>query len=588
MNNRARSRLVGLAAFLLFAELIAAGPGCEYALSQTRAAAATLPAGEDADHYVECHGGLVVSVSAAASDVGRDILKRGGNAVDAAIATAFALQSTYPLSGNIAGGGFMIIHPGPGRGEPIVIDYRECAPAAAWAKMYSKQESQYTQRAVAVPGTVRGLEMAHRRFGTLPWSELIKPAIALARDGFVVDEGLAKSANETMASAPAGEFAELHRVYGKTGGGPWKAGDRLVQPDLARTLQMLADLGPDAFYKGPIADGFLAEMARGKGLITAADLASYRAIERKPLTTRYRGKYDVYVPPAPSSGGVCLVEELNMLEAFDLKTSDRWSAKTVHVMAEVMRRANYDRARYLGDPAFSEIPAKLISPAYARDLARTIDLQKATPSASLAADIPLIPESQSTTQFSIIDHSGMAVANTYTLERRWGSRVVVKNMGFLLNNDMRAFNLFPGETDAKGQVGTAPNTIAPGKRPVSSMTPTIVVRDGRVVMVTGSPGSRAIPQTVLNIMVSVFDFGIPIQDAVELPRFTQEWFPDVIGWENPGFHPETVEALKKLGHLVVPPSPLPFQGDAHTIWVGNGGTYVGVADHRIGGKASGY
>jgi gamma-glutamyltranspeptidase/glutathione hydrolase len=217
---------------------------------------------------------------------------------------------------------------------------------------------------VAVPGTIRGLEMAHRRFGTLPWAELIKPAVALARDGYIVDDALAKSTNETLASAPVNEFAELHRVYGKPGGGDWKAGDRMVEPDLARTLQVLADLGPDAFYRGPIADGFLAEMARGNGVISAADLAAYRAIERKPLTTRYRGIYDVYVPPPPSSGGVVLLEELNMLELFDLKSSDRWSPKTVHVMAEVMRRANCDRARYIGDPAFTDIPAKLISHEY--------------------------------------------------------------------------------------------------------------------------------------------------------------------------------------------------------------------------------
>ena len=563
-------------------------PGCGHASSQTRTLPTVLPAGEDADHYVECRNGVVVSVSAAASDVGRAILKRGGNAVDAAIATAFALQSTYPVSGNIAGGGFMVIHPGAGRGEPIVIDYRECAPAAATPTMYSKQESQYTQRAVAVPGTIRGLEMAHRRFGTLPWAELIKPAVALARDGYIVDDALAKSTNETLASAPVNEFAELHRVYGKPGGGDWKAGDRMVEPDLARTLQVLADLGPDAFYRGPIADGFLAEMARGNGVISAADLAAYRAIERKPLTTRYRGIYDVYVPPPPSSGGVVLLEELNMLEAFDLKSSDRWSSKTVHVMAEVMRRANYDRARYIGDPAFTDVPAKLISHEYGQSLAGTINLQKATPSVSLAVDIPLVPESHSTTQFSVIDRSGMAVANTYTLERRWGSRIVVKNMGFLLNNDMRAFNLFPGETDTKGQVGTPPNIIAPGKRPVSSMTPTIVARDGRVVLVTGSPGSRSIPNTVLNIMVSMFDFGIPVQDAVEAPRFTNEWLPDQIYWERQNFHPETVQALQALGHAVVPSSPLPFQGDAHTIWVTPERAYIGVADHRISGKASGY
>jgi gamma-glutamyltranspeptidase/glutathione hydrolase len=455
--------------------------------------------------------------------------------------------------------------------------------------MYSKTESQFTVRAVAVPGTIRGLEMAHRRFGLLPWSELIKPAIALARDGFIVDDAVAKSTNETLAAAPAEEFAELHRVYGKPDGTPWKAGDRLVEPDLADTLQLLADLGPDAFYSGPIADALVTEMKRGNGLITAQDLASYRAIEQQPLTTRYRGTYDVYVPPPPSSGGTCLLEELNMLEAFDLKASGRWSPQTVHVMAEVMRRAQCDRARYLGDPAFVDVPPKLVAPDYARMLAQTIDPTRATSSASLAPDIPLaVAGGQDTTQFSVIDGSGMAVANTYTLERRWGSRVVVKGMGFLLNNDMRAFNLFPGETDAKGQVGTAANTISPGKRPISSMTPTIVAQDGRVVMVTGSPGSRSIPNTVLNVLVSVLDFDIPVHEAVEAPRFTQEWFPDEVGWERADFQPDTVAALKKTGYAVVPPTPLPFQGDAHTIWAPAARTFVGVADHRISGKASGY
>ena len=240
----------------------------------------------------------------------------------------------------------------------------------------------------------------------------------------------------------------------KPGGGLWSAGDRLIQPDLARTLQLLADLGPDAFYKGPIADEIIAEMARGKGLITAEDLAGYQAIECKPLTTRYRGTYDVYVPPPPSSGGVCLLEELNMLEVFNLKAWGRWSPETLHLMAEAMRRANYDRARYLGDPAFVRIPSHLTTPEYGHQLARTIDLRKATRSEDLSVDIPLSREGEDTTHFSIIDRNGMAVANTYTLERLWGSRIVVKNMGFLLNNNMFGFNLFPGITDTNGVVGT--------------------------------------------------------------------------------------------------------------------------------------
>lgn len=543
-----------------------------------------VPSLEESPHYIEGSNGVVVSVSAPASDVGVSILKQGGNAVDAAIATAFALAVTYPLAGNLGGGGFMLVHPAQG-GEPVVFDYRETAPSAAWPMMFTKQESQFTHRAVATPGTVRGLELAHMRFGSLPWSTLLQPAIALARDGFIVDASLARSTNETLAAAP--EYAELQRVYGKSGR-QWQAGDRMILPDLAHTLQLLASLGPNAFYQGPIADGVLAEMKRGQGLISADDLAAYEAIERKPLTMRYRGRYDVYVPPPPSAGGMCLLEELNMLACFDLKKAERWSPATLHLMAEVMRRAQVDRARYPGDPSFVRIPDWLTSLEYAREKAATIDLLKATRSASLAADIPLTDESTSTTHFGVIDNNGMAVANTYTLERRWGSRVVVKNMGFLLNNNMRAFNLFPGETDTKGNIGTAANIIAPRKRPISSMTPTIVTRDGRVVLVTGSTGSRAIPNTILNILVSVLDFNMPVQTAVRSPRFSQEWFPDHIRMETPERFPETINALNAMGHKVVAPTPLPFQGDTHTIWVSPNGKYIGAADQRISGKASGY
>ncbi len=535
---------------------------------------------------IECSHGVVVSVSPPASNAGVLILKDGGNAVDAAVATAFALAVTYPVAGNIGGGGFMLVHPAAGQGEPEVFDYRETAAAGAWPTMYAKEESQFTHRAVATPGTVRGLGLAHQRFGSLPWAKLIEPAIAIARDGFIVDEALAKAANLVLADAK--EFSEFQRVFGKPGDGAWQDGDRMTQPDLARTLQSLADLGPDAFYTGPIAEQIVAEMERGKGVINAQDLAAYRAIERQPLTTRYRGQYDVFVPPPPCAGGVCLLLELNTLDSFDLKSWGRWSPKTIHVMAEAMRRANYDRARYLGDTAFTPLPEKLTSRDYGSQLARTIDLAKATRSTDLAAEIPLTKEEHDTTHFSVIDRDGMAVANTYTLERRWGSRIVVKNMGFLLNNDMRAFNLFPGETDTKGNVGTAPNIIAPGKRPLSSMTPTIVAKDGRAVLVTGSPGSRAIPHTIVGIIVSTFDFGIPIQEAVAAFRFTQEWFPDQIRFEHPERQPELVKALEALGHKVVAPSPMPFQGDAHTIFVRGANDYVGVADHRINGHASGY
>ena len=543
-----------------------------------------MPDQTEACHRIESRGGVVVSVSAPASDVGVSILRQGGNAVDAAVATAFALAVTYPLAGNLGGGGFLLVHPAPNGGEPVAFDYRETAPSAAWPTMYRREESQFTHRAVATPGTVRGLELAHLRFGSLPWNLLLQPAVTLAHKGFLVDASLARSTNETLAAAP--EHAELQRVYGKPGGA-WQTGDCMVLPDLAHTLHQLADLGPDAFYSGPIAARIVAEMERGTGLITAEDLAAYRAIERTPLTTRYRGLYDVSVPPLVSAGGVCLIEELNMLDCFDLQGSERWSAETVHLLAEVMRRAQHDRALYPGDPAFVQNPDRLTSREYARARAAMIDLRRATPSASLSAELPPADESTSTTHFSVIDKNGMAVANTYTLERRWGSRVVVKDTGFLLNNNMRAFNLFPGETDTKGNVGTAANTIAPRKRPISSMTPTIVARDGKVLLVTGSTGSRAIPNTILNILVSVLDFGMPVAEAVRHPRFSQEWFPDHIRMESPERFPETVAALTAMGHQVVAPTPLPFQGDAHTLWVSPDGTVVGVADYRISGKASG-
>ncbi len=539
----------------------------------------------DANHLVHASKGMVVSVSGPAADVGRAILQRGGNAVDAAIATAFALAVAYPPAGNLGGGGFMLVHPAAGDGAPVVFDYREVAPAAAQPTMFAPDDTQYTQKASATPGTVRGLALAHRRFGSLPWAELLRPAVQLARDGFVLDRRLVGSVNITLAAA--NDFAEFQRVFAKPGEGFWKTGDRMVQPDLARTLQLLADLGPDAFYTGPIAAAIVAEMTRGNGIMTAADLAGYRAIERKPLTTRYRGVYDVYVPPPPSSGGTCLLEELHMLEAFDLKAWGRWAPTTLHAMVEAMRRANYDRARYLGDPAHVAIPAELTTRAYGRQLGTTIDLHKATRSRDLAADIPLAQEGESTTHFSIIDARGMAVANTYTLERRWGSRIVVKDMGFLLNNDMFAFNTVPGVTDTKGGIGTAPNTIAPGKRPLSSQTPTIVARDGHVTLITGSPGSRAIPHTILEILVSVLDFGLPPESAVAAPRFSHQWLPDEVTFETPERYPNLVEGLRALGHVVVRHGPVP-QGDAHTIWVAGPGRYVGVADARINGKASGY
>jgi gamma-glutamyltranspeptidase/glutathione hydrolase len=527
--------------------------------------------------------GMVVAVSPPGAEVGKAILLAGGNAVDAAVATALAMAVTYPSAGNLGGGGFMVIHPAPGKGPPLVIDYRETAPAAAHRTMFTKKDSWYSHKAVGVPGTVSGLALAHRKFGRLPWKAVVMPAVKLAEDGFAIDAQLAGSLNWIVGAEQV--TFELRRVLGKGGGAvDWGAGDRLVQRDLGKTLRLIAERGPGAFYKGAIAERIVAEMKAGGGLITRADLAGYTAKVRQPIHGTYRG-YDVYAPPPPSSGGTCLIEMLNILENFDLKKSGRYSAATLHLLAETMRRAYCDRARYLGDADFVTVPPHLTTKDHARKLARSIDPKKATRSEELARDIPLRGEGDSTTHFSIIDADGMAVSNTYTLERTYGSRIVVKGAGFLLNNEMIDFNWFPGATTRGGQIGTEPNQIMPGKRMLSSQTPTIVARDGRVVLVTGSPGSRTIINTVLCVLVNVLDFSMDVQSAVDAPRQHHPWFPDELTFEGGADHDVAVARLRAMGHKVLRAR----QGDAHTIWVSpRTGAYIGAADKRINGKAAGF
>jgi gamma-glutamyltranspeptidase / glutathione hydrolase len=534
------------------------------------------------EHDVHVRKGVVVAVSPPAADVGLAILKKGGNAVDAAVATAFAQAVTYPAAGNIGGGGFMVIHPAGGKEKPVVIDYRETAPAAATATMFHKGETWYSHRAVGVPGSVRGLALAHQRFGRLPWKDLVLPAVKLAEEGFLVDDTLAGSLNWIVSASDG--FPELQRVLGKHGKSDWEAGDRLTQKELARTLRLIAEQGPDAFYRGPISNLIVAEMKSGHGLITHADLAGYRAHARVPIHGTYRG-FDIYGPPPPSSGGTCLVLMLNILENFDLKKMGRYSPETLHLLAETMRRAYCDRARHLGDSDFVKVPAHLTSKEYARHLAASIDFHKATRSEDLAKDIPLTKEGDSTTHFSVIDRDGMAVSNTTTLERSYGSRVVVKGAGFLLNNEMIDFNWYPGVTTRDGTIGTKANQIAPRKRMLSSQTPTIVARDGRVVLITGSPGSRTIINTVLNVVINVIDFGMDGRAAVDAPRLHHQWFPDELRFEGGREHEAAIKKLRALGHRVLGIS----QGDAHTIWVDpKTGIYHGAADKRIDGKASGY
>jgi gamma-glutamyltranspeptidase / glutathione hydrolase len=528
--------------------------------------------------------GMVVAVSPTGADVGRDILQRGGNAVDAAVATALAMAVTHPSAGNLGGGGFMLIHPPAGKAAPTLIDYREKAPLASKRTMFTKSDTWFTHKAVGVPGTVAGLALAHHRFGKLPWKDLVLPALHLAEDGFLIDDFLAGSLNWIVHATPQ-VTPELAHVLGKDGGkSSWNAGDRLVQKDLAHTLRLIAEHGADGFYKGENADRIVAEMKAHDGLITLGDLSSYSARERIPVHGKYRG-YDVYAPPPPSSGGTCLVEMLNILENFDLKKRGRFNADTLHLMAEAMRRAYCDRAKYLGDSDFVKVPAYLTTKEYAKKLADSIDLKKATRSEDLANDIAIKEEGDSTTHFSVIDADGMAVSNTYTLERSYGSRIVVKGAGFLLNNEMMDFNWFPGETTRGGRIGTDANTIAPGKRMLSSQTPTILSRDGKVVLITGSPGSRTIINTVLCIVVNVIDFDMSARDAVDAPRLHHAWFPDELRFEGTGEYPGAVEKLQEMGHIVRGGS----QGDAHTIRVDpKTGAYIGAPDRRINGKASGF
>jgi len=539
---------------------------------------------------VEARNGAVVSVCETASGVGVDVLKKGGNAVDAAVAVAFALAVTYPPAGNIGGGGFMLVYPGDGR-KPVCVDYRETAPAAATEDMLSGNVARTDARMVGVPGTVRGLALAHREYGKLAWRELVLPAVELAEKGFAVNAELAASLNEVRQrySQMAGLQAAFRPPEGKAA---WAGGDRLVQRELAATLRLIADAGPQAFYEGTIADQIVAEVRATGGIISREDLRSYQPKLREPVRGTYRG-YDIFAAPPPSSGGVALIEMLNMLEPFELRREGRWSARTLHTLIEVMRRAYRDRTAYLGDPDFAQIPANLTGKEYARQLAASIDPARATPSERLAGPIRLREGGDSTTHFSIIDKNGMAVANTYTLERSYGAKIVVGGAGFLLNNEMGDFNARPGVTDREGHVGTPPNLIAPGKRMLSAMTPTIVTRNGRVVLITGSPGGRTIINTVLCVVLNSLEFEMGPREAVDAPRLHHQWFPDKVRLEATAapISPAVLNELRAMGHTITredSDGDAFIQGDAHSIFVRDG-RYVGVSDRRIhGGGAVGY
>jgi gamma-glutamyltranspeptidase/glutathione hydrolase len=542
-------------------------------------------AADSAGMVVSKHG-LVISSSAIASDVGASILRKGGNAVDAAVATAFALAVTYPGAGNIGGGGFMVVR--LKNGTATAIDYRERAPLGSTQTMYLDANGKIDRALTAtgylapgVPGTVRGLALAHRRFGKLPWRDVVMPAARLASSGFALDSGLARSLTREVEQAMK-PYPASTAAYSKARGGQWQAGDTIVLADLGRTLAAIATRGADAFYTGWIADSIAADMQRNGGLITKKDLARYRARERTPIRGSYRG-YDIVTMPPPSSGGVAMVEMLNVLSHFDLRKQGRWSPQTLHLVIEAMRRAYVDRARYLGDPDFVKMPlARLTSPKYAATLASHIDRGKATSSVELGKDIvtatSVAAESDETTQFSIVDADGNAVSNTFTLEGGYGSHVVVRGAGFLLNNEMGDFNKKPGETNVQGDIGTRANLIAPGKRMLSSMTPTIVTRNGKLFMVTGSPGGRTIINTVMEVVLNATGFGMNAREAVDAPRLHHQWLPDVAMFERDAIPDSTVARLRAMGHTV---DQRGRQGDAHTIiWNAKSKTAYGANDRR--------
>ena len=500
---------------------------------------------------VRAQKGIVASQNEMASRIGADAIKDGGTAVDAAIATAFALAVVHPTAGNIGGGGFLVYR--PASGEPAAYDFREAAPAKSTPTMFLK-DGQYDAQlhhnsylSVGVPGTVAGLHLAWTEQGKLPWKRLVEPAIALARDGFAVSDGLARSLRQALprfqqiSPAAAAQFSK--------NGVPYETGDTLKQPDLATTLERIATQGPAGFYEGETALALEKEMRAHDGLITREDLKQYRAIRRAPVRGTYRG-YDVLSMPPISSGGVALIEMLNVLEGYDLAKMGPGSAAEVHLMVESMKRAYADRARYLGDPAFNtDMPlARLTSKAYAAELRKSIDLGHTVKSSPTTFEWP--HESHETTHISIVDADRNAVSLTYTLEGVYGVHVVVPGAGFLLNNEMGDFNAGPGLTNEQGLIGTAPNLAAPGKRMLSSMTPTILAKDGRLFMVTGSPGGRTIINTVLETIVGVVDFGMNAQEAVDAPRFHHQWLPDKIQYEKYGLSPDTVAELERRGHTL--------------------------------------
>ncbi|HUH13099.1 MAG TPA: gamma-glutamyltransferase, partial [Longimicrobiales bacterium] len=534
---------------------------------------------------VRSSGGMVVSATAYASRVGAEVLEAGGNAIDAAVATGFALAVTHPTAGTIGGGGFFVVRRPDG--TTTTFEFREKAPLAAHPEMfvdpetgeYAYERHHASHLAVGVPGTVAGFALAHERLGSLPWARLVDPALRAASGGIEVTPTLARSLRSVL---PRMEDYPASVAAFSRDGVPYEAGDTLRQADLGRTLARIRDGGADGFYRGETARLLAAEMRRGGGLITEEDLARYQANERAPIRGTFRD-WEVISMPPPSSGGIALVEMLNILEGFDLAAMGPGSAPYLHHLAEAMRRAYRDRAEFVADPDFADVPIeRLTSKSYAAQLRAAIDRERATPSSP--TDIPLADESPETTHYSVVDAAGMAVSVTYTLEQGYGSKIVVPGAGFLLNNEMGDFNARPGLTDESGLIGTQANLARPEQRMISSMTPTIIARDGRLVAVVGSPGGRTIINTVLQMVLNLTEHGMSLEEAQETGRMHHQWLPDRIRLERDAVGEEVVAALEAMGHEV---SVGGRQGSAHVIHIDTAtGERIGVADPRDGDGAA--
>ena len=531
--------------------------------------------------------GVVVAQEKIAARIGADVLARGGNAVDAAVATGFAMAVTYPRAGNIGGGGFMVIHLAD-RNQNIAIDYRETAPAATTRDIFlgadgkpDPAKSRDSALGIGVPGTVAGLALALEKYGSgkFTLADLLKPAIVLARDGFVVTDDSADTLpqwHRRLAPWPSSL-----KIFSRTDGGSLREDDRLVQTDLATTLTAIADHGPQGFYEGPVAKMLVEGIRKAGGIMTLDDLKSYQPVIREPVRGSYRG-YDIVSMPLPASGGTVLIESLNILEGLPMRDLHQGSVDSLHLLIEAMKRAYADRARYLGDPAFVHAPiATLLAKDYAAKQRASIDLTRATP----APAVPAPPhEGDNTTHFSVADDFGNAVSNTYTLNFSYGVGLVAEGTGVLLNNELDDFTAAPGASNAYGLVGFEANLPGPGKRPLSSMTPTIVLKDGKPVLVTGSPGGSRIISTVLQVIVNVLDYDMNVAAAVGAPRLHHQWLPDQVRAEH-GFSENIIAGLRARGHTVVMPV---GQTSANSIAVTSDG-FFGAPDPRTrGADAAGY